>query len=194
MTEPQTLTVEEQNIKSLWTALRVAEGQLEKRGLPFGEAVFKLREKYKIQGTRNDLTPEGVKLEGYFSILNKLGIPEETARRWCIRYEESIGTRNKVEPIAQRGTASRYVSPDDSSSAEGDLPLGSEPEPTPSTPVVSREEKDREQLRFLAHRLDSLSIALRQVVENKAKWSRCKDEYAEVRSLGGKITRLVELL
>ena len=42
-----TVLTEEQNIKSMWTALQVAEGQIEKRGVQFGEAAYKLREKYK---------------------------------------------------------------------------------------------------------------------------------------------------
>jgi transposase-like protein len=210
-TEIQTSTIsaEEQKVKSLWTALQVAEGQTEKRGLQFGEAVYKLREKYKIQGTRNDLSPDGEKLEGYLSVLNKLGIPEETARRWRIRYEESIGTRlpkpnpnnrpsetasykveAEVEPTAQ--ATSRDVSPDEDSSAEFDPPL-LESETTPSAPVVSYEERDREELRYLVKRLNSISIALQQVVDGKAKWSKY-GEYAEVVSAGKKVAGLVELL
>jgi hypothetical protein len=49
-TETQTDTIEEQIIKSLWTALQVAEGQIKKRGLQFGQAMYEYREKYSTGG------------------------------------------------------------------------------------------------------------------------------------------------
>ena len=68
-------------IKARWVALQVAEGQTEKRGLSFGEAVYNLRDKYK--GSE----------EGYLSILNKLNIPPGVAYYWIAKYEESILTK-----------------------------------------------------------------------------------------------------
>jgi chemotaxis protein histidine kinase CheA len=214
MNETQTssaTTAEEQNIKSLWTALRVAEGQLEKRGLPFGQALYEYREKHSAQGRRTDLNIvlNETRFETFEEFCDRLSIVRSTAYRWIAKYEESIGTRllksdsdkcpseNEVEPIAQRGTASKDVSPSDDSFVDDPALLESEPTTSPaptSTPVVTTEEKDRKQLRFLAHRLDSLSIALQQVVDKKAKLSRCKDEYADVVFRGEKIADLVKLM
>lgn len=150
-TETQKDTMEEQQIKSLWTALQVAERQTEKRGIQFGEAVYKLRERYKIQGTRNDLSSDGDKSEGYLSVLSRLGIPEATARRWRDRYEESIGTRlpkpnpdnrpsemtpPEVEAEPTEQASSRDVSPSDGSPSADDISLPeSEPEPRPQVPT-----------------------------------------------------------
>lgn len=64
---------------------------------------------------------------------------------------------------------------------------------TPEAPVVTREEKNREQLRYFVKRLNSISETLQQVVDAKAKWSKY-DEYAEVVSLGEKLAGLVKLL
>jgi hypothetical protein len=60
----------------------------------------------------------------------------------------------------------------------------------PKAPVVTREEKDREQLRYFVKRLKSIRETLQQVVDAKAKWSKY-DEYAEVVTLGKKIAVLV---
>jgi hypothetical protein len=205
-TETHTDTIEKQRIKFLWTALQVAEGQIEKRGLQFGEALYTYRE-------RSEVVPGGTTFR---STLDKLNIPPTTAYRWIAIYEESIGTRLpkpnppsrpnettsydvkvEAEPTV-RATSIRDVSPSDcSSSAKDDLPLDSEPESTPRTltptPVVSTEGKEREQLCFLVKRLSSICIALQQVVDGKVKWSK-HAEYAKVVSLGVKIADLVKLL
>jgi hypothetical protein len=66
--------------------------------------------------------------------------------------------------------------------------------PTPSpTAVVTTGEKDDEQLCAVVHRMDSLSITLKQIVDKKARWSK-RAKYAEVVSLGKKIAGLVESL
>ena len=65
--------------------------------------------------------------------------------------------------------------------------------PSTPTPVVSTEEKDREQLCFLAKRLNSIGLALQQVLDKKAKWSKYP-ECAEVVTLGEKLANLVKLL
>jgi hypothetical protein len=227
--ETQTDTAEEQRIKSLWTALRVAEEQTEKRGLQFGQAMFEYREKHSASGRRTDLVPSGTRLETFEEFCDRIDIPRTTAYRWIAKYEESIGTRlpkpnpdnrpsettsNEVkveaEPTAQASSMDVGSSEDSEPSAD-DLPLPTKPtstvpeqsiveptpaEPTPTptpTPVVSTEEKDREQLCFLERRLDSISIALQQVVDGKAKWSKYA-EYAEVVSLGGRIANIVKSL
>ena len=175
-----TVLTEEQNIKSMWTALQVAEGQIEKRGLKFGEAMYEYREKHSAQGRRTDLVTPVTKSETFEEFCDRLGIVRMTAYRWVARYEES----NLPKP--------------DSS----EIPIAepeSEPEPTPpaapapTTPVVSREEQDRKQLRCLVKRLSSISKALQQVVDD-AKWSQYEEEYDEVVSSGKKIAVLVELL
>jgi len=61
------------------------------------------------------------------------------------------------------------------------------------TPVVSYEERDRKELRSFVNRLNSISIALQQVVDGKAKWSKYA-EYAEVVSFGAKIADLAKLM
>lgn len=216
-TETQNDTIEEQQIKSLWTALQVAEGQREKRGLQFGQAVCEYRKKHAAPGRRTDLNLvlNETRSETFEEFCDRLGIVRSTAYRWIAKYEESIGTRLpkpdpdnrpsettsyeikvEAEPTAQ--TTSRDVSPDeDFSSAEDDLPPESEAEPDPPArtlnPVVSTEEKDREQLCFLDKRLNSLSEALQQVVDGKAKWSKYA-EYADVVSHGKKIAGLVNSL
>lgn len=60
-------------------------------------------------------------------------------------------------------------------------------------PVVTREEKDREQLRYLVKRLNSISETLQQVLDKKAKWSKYP-EYADLVTRGEKIAGLVKLL
>jgi len=67
------------------------------------------------------------------------------------------------------------------------------------TPKVTREEKDLEQLRYLAERSESLSKALRQVVNVSAKWSKYAEyaeyaEYTRLMSAGKEIVGLVTLL
>ncbi len=212
-TETQTETIEEKNIKLLWRVLQVAEGQREKRGLQFGKAMYEYREKHSAQGRRTDLVTMVTKSETFEEFCDRLGIVRMTAYRWIAKYEESIGTRlpkptpdndpNKTtsyevrvgtEPTAQ--ASSGNVSPsEDSSSIEDDLLPESEPEPNPPThtPVVSHEERDREELRSYLKRLNSISIALQQVVNGKAKWTQYA-EYDEVKSAGKKFAGLVNLM
>jgi len=184
-TKTHTYTAEEQNLKCLWRILQVTEEKLERRGLQFGQAVYNLREKYKIQGTRNDLSPSDDKLEGYLDVLNKLGIPEATARRWRIRYEEAIGTRQpKPDPNPR---------PDKPIPIPAVTPVVT-PTPAPPTPTRTKEDVDREGLQWLVQkRLPSVIINFQQVLDKKAKWSKYP-EYAEVVSLGEKIVGLVNLL
>jgi hypothetical protein len=214
-TETHKDTIEEQQIKSLWTALQVAEGQREKRGLQFGQAVYEYREKHSGQGRRTDLVSSETRLETFEEFCDRLNIPRATAYRWIAKYEEFIGTRLskpnpdnrpsettsyevKVEADPTAQATSMDVSPDEnSSSAEDDLPPESKPEPTPPTrtptAVVSYEKRDLEQLGSLAHRLDSVSLALKQVVDAIAKWSKYAEytEYADVVSAGEKIADFV---
>ena len=73
------------------------------------------------------------------------------------------------------------------------------PHSTPTitpTPTVTPEEKDLEQLRYLAERSESLSKALRQIVNGSAKWSKYAEyaEYARLMSAGKEIVGLVTLL
>jgi hypothetical protein len=93
VTETQTDTIEEQKIKSLWTALQVAEGQLEKCGLPFGQAMYEYREKHSAQGRRTDLVTSVTKSETFEEFCNRLGIVSRRAYRWIAKYEISVGTR-----------------------------------------------------------------------------------------------------
>lgn len=184
-TGTQTDTVEEQKIRSSWSALQVADKQLEKRGLQFGEVLYEFRE-------QSEVVPGGTT---FSSTLDKLGIPHTTAYRWIAKYEESVGTRPpKPESDKCPSETSCKVAQSETTRA----PLELEPEVPPVTPAVpthtvSPEEKDREQLCFLVKRLDSLSKALQQVADDNAKWSKY-EEYAEVLSLGKKIAGLVKLL
>jgi hypothetical protein len=180
--------------------------------------MYEYREKHSGQGCRTDLVSSETRLETFEEFCDRVNIPRATAYRWIAKYEESIGTRlpkptpdncpNKTtsyevkveaEPTAQ--ASSRNVSPsEDSSSMEDDLLPESEPEPTPPAstppPVVTTEKKDLEQLGSLAHRLDSISLALKQVVDAIAKWSKYAEyteytEYADVVSAGEKIADFV---
>jgi hypothetical protein len=205
---------EEQNITLLWKVLQVAEGQRDKRGLKFGQAMYEYREKHSASGRRTDLVSSEARLETFEEFCDRLSIPRATAYRWIAKYEEFIGTRLpkpdppnrpnettsykvETEPTAQ--ASSRVVSSsEDSSSAEFDPPLLElEPEPTPPAstppPVVTTEKKDLEQLGSLAHRLDSESLALKQVVDAIAKWSKYAEytQYADVVSAGEKIADFI---
>jgi len=221
-------TIEEHNIKSLWTALQVAEKQIDKRGLQFGQAMYDCRERHSASGRRTDLVSKSEKsetrLETFEEFCDRLAIPRATAYRWIAKYEESIGTRlpkptpdtpseppYEVESSAQAN--SRDVSPSEDSARRlsedlepsADAPplstnsevetaatLESETTPTStSTGVVTTEARNREQLGFLVKRLNSLSVALQQVADDKAKWSEYA-EYAEVVSAGEKIAGLVK--
>jgi hypothetical protein len=65
--------------------------QVEKRGLEFGETVYRWREQFKARGYRK----EG---DGVCAILHKLGIPRRTAYWWIDRYEVSIGLNAAPTP------------------------------------------------------------------------------------------------
>src|SRR5207249_4023983 len=81
----------EEHIRSLWTALQVAEKRTEKCGLQFGQAMYEYREKYAQKGFKVGCLSE---TSGSFEALCKrLNIPRATAYRWINRYEESIGER-----------------------------------------------------------------------------------------------------
>jgi hypothetical protein len=83
------LTAEEQNLKSLYTALTIAEKQHTARGLEFGKACYELREKYSTGGRpKKSVSGETVSFE---SICAKLQIAKATAYRWIAKYEASIG-------------------------------------------------------------------------------------------------------
>jgi hypothetical protein len=210
--ETQTNAIEEQIIKSLWTALQVAEGQTEKRGIQFGEALYKFREK-------SEVVPGGTTFR---STLDKLNIPPTTAYRWIAKYEEFIGTRSpkpnpdnrpsetasyevKVEAEAEATAqaSSMDVSSDEDYFAEDAPPQldsgrpESEPETTPPTttptPVRSYEERNREELRSYLKRMNSFSIATKQVASKKAKWSKYP-EYAEIIDTGNEIVGDIKLL
>jgi hypothetical protein len=195
--EPAAETItsaEEQNIKSVWTALQVAEKQTEKRGLQFGQAMYEYREKHSASGRRTDLVSSETRLETFEEFCDRLNIPRATAYRWIAKYEESIGTRlpkptpdncpNKTtsyevkveaEPTAQ--VSSRNVSPsEDSSSMEDDLLPESEPVPTPPAstppPVVTTEKRDLEQLGSLAHRMGSVT----HLLQAGGLWLRAADD------------------
>lgn len=211
-------TIEEQNIKSLWTALRVAEKQTERRGLQFGQAMYEYREKHAAQGRRTDRVTHPcntvTKLETFEEFCDRLGIVRMTAYRWIAKYEQSIGAR-LLKPTPYNRPANLYAESksENSSEADAESPVGQvdlcagpttadedaallKSESTPAatlTPVLATEDKHREQLGYLVKRLKSLSEALQQVVDDKAKWSAYA-EYAEVLSIGKKIAGLVELL
>lgn len=199
--ESQTATKEEQNIKSLWTALQVAEQQVGKRGLQFGQAMYEYRERHSASGRRTDLVSGETRLETFEEFCDRLKIPRATAYRWIARHEEIIGTRSpkpnspnppnrpnettscevivKAEPTAAQATSS--VSP--SVNTASPIPI--------APPVVSYEERDREELRNIMKRLDSIHMALQQVLNNKTKWSKYP-EFAKVVSRGKRIAKLVK--
>lgn len=202
--EPQTATKDEQNIKSLWTALQVAEQQVGKRGLQFGEAMYEYRERHSASGRRTDLVSSETRLETFEELCDRLNIPRATAYRWIARYEESIGTRlPKPNPPTSHNPPNRpnettscevivKAEPTAAQTTSSVTPSVNSASPIPIAPtVVSYEERDREELRHLVTRLDSLSIALQQVFDGKAKWSKYA-EYAQVVFLAEKIAKLVE--
>src|SRR5437016_6298149 len=95
-------TTEEQHIKSLWTALQVAENQIEKGGLQFGEAMYEYREKYK--------RPDGLRVScetqnSFEGLCERLNIPRATAYRWINRWEEKIGAQELGHAIHEAGHA-----------------------------------------------------------------------------------------
>jgi len=59
-----------------------------------------------------------------------------------------------------------------------------------TVPVVSRKEKDKEQMGMLVHRFDSIGKAVEQVVGDKPRWAQ-HEEYADVVDHAQKIAALV---
>jgi hypothetical protein len=180
------VTHDEQNIKLLWTALQVTEGQVEKRGLQFGKAMYEYREKYK--------RPDGLRVSSetqnsFEEFCDRLSIPRATAYRWIAKYEESIGTRL---PKSDLSKLNKLVKVGASSEVPITSPLNSQITNTTHVSPVSFEEKDKEQLTFLIKRLESIFEALQQV-SNEPKWTKY-DEYKEVITLGSKISGLVTVL
>jgi len=170
---PIEFDVRERRIKATWTALQVAEGQVEKRGLQFGQSLYEFRE-------QSEVVPGGTT---FSSTLDKLGIPHTTAYRWIAKYEESIGTRaSKPIPTVIPQTTRGVLELVEEASSPAVL--------TTTVPVVSREEQDREQLGFVVKRLDSINKAMQQVVGDEQRWSQY-DEYADVMSQAKKIAGLV---
>ena len=165
--------IQEQQIKITWTALQVAEEQLEKRGLAFGKALYEFR-------AASEVVSGGTTFR---STLDKLGIPHSTAYRWIAKYEESIGTRApKPIPVVIPQTTRGILELVEEASSPA--------VPTSTVPAVSREEQDREQLGFAVKRLDSINKAMHQVVGDEQRWSQY-DEYADVMSQAKKIAGLV---
>jgi hypothetical protein len=66
--------------------------QVEKRGLEFGETVYRWREKFKAQGNRSGTG------KGLLPILEQVGIPTSTAYWWINRYEVSVGLKAAPTP------------------------------------------------------------------------------------------------
>lgn len=178
----------EENLKSLWTALCVAEKQREKRGLQFGQALYEYREKSEVvQG--------GTTFRG---TLDKLGIPHSTAYFWIARYEESMGTRPikpavttpvsvELEPEPEPETVSTPTS-------EVLTETVTEASAVTEVPTVSKADQDRESLRNLAHRMESLTKAVQQILDDKDRWSQHEKEYDDVASLGKTLGKMVEQL
>jgi transposase-like protein len=170
------ITAEEQNIKICWTALQVAEKQLQKRGLAFGQAVSEYRAKSEVvQGGTS-----------FRATLEKLNIPHSTAYFWIAKYEESIGAR---EPKPAQ-VAMTPVTPVVREEVEVEPSLEDRLD---SIPPMTYEQRDQRELGYLIHRLESITIAIQQVADQNAKWSKCS-EYAEVVALVKKIGKLGDLL
>jgi hypothetical protein len=170
------ITADEQNIQSLWTALQVAEKQLQKRGLAFGQAVSEYRAKSEVvQGGTS-----------FRATLEKLNVPHSTAYFWIAKYEESIGAR---EPKPTQ-VAMTPVTPVVREEVEVEPSLEDRLD---SIPPMTTEQRDQKELVYLVHRLESISIAIQQVADDNAKWSKF-DEYKEVIALGKKMTGLFALL
>lgn len=171
------LTPEEQKIKSLWTALQVAEKQNKKRGLQFGEAMYEYREKHSAQGRRTDLLADANKSETFMDALTRLGVGYDKANYWINKYEETIGERQHESPVVQE-------------------PLSPEPELeisqlTPS--LVIQKEQDRESLTHLTKRFVSLTKAVQQLLDDRERWSQ-HAEYVEIKSASAALASLIEQL
>ena len=178
---------DEQNIKLLWTALQVAEGQVEKRGLQFGKALYEYRETHSAQGRRTDLVLDGTKLETFEEFCDRLDIARRTAYNWITKYEESIGTR---PPKTDLSKLNGPVTVGALSEVPMTSPLNSQVTNTTHVSSISSEERDREQLKFLIKRLESIFEALQQI-SNEPKWTKyC--EYKDIMKLGSKISDLFE--
>lgn len=164
-TAPLSLSQEEQNLKSLWTALSVAEKQRDRRGLEFGKACYELRA--SAEGVQGGTT--------FRPTLEKLGIPHSTAYFWIARYEESVGEREASPKVGIREAEPKpaAVAP---VKTLGEMPaFGEAPEPAETAPKTYAEAND-EELQALAHRLDSVlgkieGITLdAQSLVDKPKW------------------------
>jgi len=161
-------TSEEQNIKSLWTGLQVAEKQNEKRGLQFGQAMYEYREKHSAQGQRSDLVSSETKSETFEEFCDRMGIPRATAYRWIARYKEA----GKYSPF--------------------NSPSPTEPAPDVATEVAPRtiQERDRDALISLGRRLDSLTKAVLQILDKPDKWL----QHAEIGGVSSSALTLMAVL
>jgi hypothetical protein len=118
----------------------------------------------------------------------------DDAQRLHAEYKDRLAAA--ISLAQMKPTASLPIVDGTDDTTEVDIPVVSRsitPDVTPASPVVTTDEKNREQLSFLVKRLNSLSEALQQLVDGKAKWSAYA-QYAEVVSLGEKLADLVKLL
>ncbi len=167
----------EQKIKSLYTALQVADKQQEKRGLQFGQAMYKYREEHSAQGKRLDLVSVETKLETFEVFCDRLEISRATAYRWITRYEESVGERPIPTPSA--APVVKYIP---------------EPDPVPEPPSkapMTVEERDNQQLRDFTHRLVSVTSAMKTLIANGA--SECT-EYPNVVKAAQALAKVIKTL
>jgi hypothetical protein len=148
----ETFTDEELKIKSLWTALSVAEKQQGKRGLEFGQAAYEFRAKYSLPSGGGQVEV------GWKVRIEALGVPRNTAKYWIKRWEENLGKAPAPPKVPE------VVEPEP------------EVEPTP-TSVLTPEDRDRKQLEYLVKRIVSLEKALRGL--NSDRWT-AHAEYADI--------------
>jgi hypothetical protein len=91
---------EERRVLETWAAYQAADRTRTTRGIDFGKALYKLRNKYATPGRRG----------GFKAVLERTGINHDTAYRWIARYEESTGEREPSptsDKVEGRGQALR---------------------------------------------------------------------------------------
>ena len=152
------LTPEELNLKSLWTALEVAEKQQGRHGLKFGEACCKFRATFSAQGQTSANLAEVI---GWGNRIEALGISLSSAKNWIKKWEEHCGEAPKPPSVPEI--------------------LAPEPPKPPAeikqtaNEALSPENIDQRQLEYLIKRVTSLEKALRGL--NIPRWKKHK-EYA----------------
>jgi hypothetical protein len=198
--------------KAARAEIQIAWENHKRNGMEFGKVCYEWTA--RVGKSKGGHGSEG---KGLSEILNVLQIPRHIVDYWLGKYECSIGegipcpdctltfpSKSKLKdhtfkahtpvhvPVPERATVIRS----EVTRTEVGAPTTEEPsleDRLDSIPPMTYEQRDQRELGYLIHRLESITIAIQQVADQNAKWSKCS-EYAEVVALVKKIGKLGDLL